>query len=63
MFALFTAKTKPVFEKERKDDFGFELTFMMAPEAQIDELAGRQESGLLPESWNEEERLVKGCED
>jgi hypothetical protein len=63
VFALFTAKTKPVFEKESEDGFGFEMTFMMAPEAELDELAVCQETELLPESWNEEERLVKGCED
>jgi hypothetical protein len=63
VFALFTVKTKGVFEKESEDGFGFELTFMMASEAELDELAGCQKSGLLPESWNEEERLIKGCED
>ena len=63
VFALFTAKTRAVFEKESEDGFGFELTFMMASEAELDELAGCQKTGLLPESWNEEERLVKGCED
>jgi hypothetical protein len=60
VYALFTARTKAVFEKESEDGFGFELTFMMASEAELDELAGHQETGLLPESWNEEERLVKG---
>jgi hypothetical protein len=59
VFALFSAKTKPAFEKESEDGFGFELTFMMAPDAELDELAGHQETGLLPESWNEEERLLK----
>jgi hypothetical protein len=62
VYALFSARTKPVFEKESEDGFGFELTFMMAPDAELDELAGRQKTGLLPESWNEEERLVKGRE-
>ena len=62
VYALFTEKTKAVFEKESEDGFGFELTFMMASEAELDELAGYQETGLLPESWNEEERLVKGRE-
>jgi hypothetical protein len=62
VYALFTAKTKAVFEKDSEDGFGFELTFMMAPEAELDELAGCQKTGLLPESWNEEERVVKECE-
>jgi hypothetical protein len=33
---------------------GFELTFMAAPENELDKMSQNQDSGLLPEGWNSE---------
>jgi hypothetical protein len=58
VYPLFSKQTKAVFERENEHGFGFELTFMMVEDAELDEFTGFQETGLLPDSWNEEERLV-----
>ena len=48
VFAFFTKDTKKVFEKRRKDEFGFELTFMMVEETDLDDFAKGQSKRLIP---------------
>ena len=58
VYVLFDANTRRPFEKKAKNEFGFELTFMMATESDLDKLAGFQTRGLLPKGWDSEPRIV-----
>ncbi len=54
VFALFDKEAQAVFARQTEESFGFELTFMMATETELNELDALQEVGRLPESWNSE---------
>ncbi len=58
VYPLFSRQAKTLFAKKDEHGFGFELTFMMAPDSELDELAAYQKTSLLPDSWNEAERLI-----
>lgn len=51
---LFDKVIKAAFAKANPDDFGFELTFMMAGDTDLNRMDGLQEEGLLPDNWNSE---------
>lgn len=54
VYALFDKKTKGAFFKKTKNLCGFELTFMMVPENELDEMDACQKTGLIPAHWNTE---------
>jgi hypothetical protein len=58
VYVLFDADTRRPFAKKAKNEFAFELTFMMATETDLDKLAACQTRGLLPKGWNSEPRIV-----
>lgn len=51
-YVLFDKDTQPVFAKKTENEVGFELTFMMATETDLDQSDIYQKHGLLPDSWN-----------
>jgi hypothetical protein len=49
---LFNEDTERIFNKMAKEEFGFELTFMMSSESELDQLLALEATGRLPENWN-----------
>jgi hypothetical protein len=47
---LFNEDTEPTFKKMAKEEFGFELTFMMSSESELDQLLALESTGRLPAS-------------
>jgi hypothetical protein len=52
VYSIFDQETAPVFAKRSEDACGFELTFMMAPEHELDQMDTFQEQGMLPDYWD-----------
>jgi hypothetical protein len=62
VYVLFSKATESVFHSSDPHSFGFELTFMMASDDDLNTLAQYQQTSLLPETWDETERILDdGC--
>lgn len=52
VYSLFDQETAAVFAKRSEAECGFELTFMMATEHELDQMDSFQEQGILLEYWD-----------